>query len=205
MKLLFSFLFVFILATGCATKDEKTQHDLGLEITEIHPNKFTALTKQNLVHLFQVYDLDPFLYTRKIHVQSRVISKSHPILTLNTRYAEKPTKLLAALLHEELHWFAGLHSKNVNKAIAELKKIYPQVPTEGGSKSTHSTYLHMIICYLEYQSLKHYLGDKESKKLIEDMIKGDKIYPWIYTQVLYKNFAIKRVVHKYRLLPKPLF
>lgn len=204
MRYFLSILFIFLFVS-CATKNQATQEDLGLEITEVRPNKWTALTKQNLVHLFQVYELDPYLYTRKIRVQSRVIPHSHPVLTLNTRYAEHPNKLLASLLHEELHWFVGgENAKKTNKAIEELKKIYPQVPKEGGAKSTHSTYLHLIVCYLEYISIIHYLGEKEAKKMIEEMIKKDKVYPWIYTQVLYKNFAIKRVVHKYRLLPKAL-
>jgi hypothetical protein len=203
MMKLFIILFILTLF-GCSHQNEVTKEALGLDITEVQANKWTALTKQNLVHLAQVYDLEPFLFTRKIHIQPKATPHSHPILTLNTRYAEYPNKLLSALLHEELHWWASSHTKMIEKAILELRKIYPTVPLDPGARDDHSTYLHLVICYLEYVSLVNYLGEREAKKIINDFIKTDKLYPWIYTQVLEKNFAIKRTIHKFRLFPPVL-
>jgi hypothetical protein len=174
-----------------------------LQITEIEPNKWTALTKQNLLQLFQVYDLTPLLFTRVIQVQSRVIPHSHPVLTLNTRFAEEPKKLLATWLHEELHWWVTFKKEQTQMALKELRRIYLQVP--GANESLrHAEYLHLIVCYLEYKSLISYLGEKEAKKIIVDLIKKDRIYPWVYTQVLYKNYAVEKIVHKYGLIPPGL-
>lgn len=191
-------IFLFsVLLWGCATKKPDLT-PLGLEIVEITPNKWTAITKQNMLHLAQVYDLRPFLFTKKIHIQSQVIPHSHPVLTINTRNAEKPKKILSVWLHEELHWWALQNKKEMNLAIKELKKIYPQAP------AAKSTYLHLIICHLEMKALVFYLGEKEAREIITGIMKNDKIYPWIYYQILYKDHAIKRVVRKYKLIPPPL-
>ncbi len=191
-----------LLLWGCATKKPESA-PLGLEIVEITPNKWTAITKQNMLHLAQVYDLRPFLFTKKIHLQSQVIPHSHPVLTINTRNAENPKKLLSVWLHEELHWWTVQNSKNVNLAIRELKKIYPNAPATKSS-GANSTFLHLIVCHLELKALGFYVGDKESREIITDVMKKDKIYPWIYYQILYKDHAIKRIVRKYKLIPPPL-
>jgi hypothetical protein len=199
-------LFLPILLSlfqGCAT-DPKTPrvYEDVIEITEITPNRLTALTKQNLFHLAKVYDLKPFLYTKQIHIQSYVVPHSHPILTINTRHAERPHHLLATWLHEEFHWWVGLNSVNYERTLAELKKMFPDIP--GGNISPRSTYLHLIICYLEYRALVHYLGEKESRLIIKELIEKDKLYPWVYAQILNKRAAIAKVIVANKLLPPPL-
>ena len=193
-------LSFFIFGCASTTPDETPS---GLKITEVGPNKWTALTKQNLFHLAQVYDLTPVLFTKEVNIQSKVIPKSHPVLTLNTRNAEHPKRLLSSFLHEQLHWWAVMNNEKMNLAVKELKKIYPTAPITKGS-GPNSTYTHLIICYLEYRTLAYYLGEKESREVISVIMKKDKIYPWIYFQVLNKAFAIKKVVQKHQLLPPPI-
>lgn len=202
MKIWSLILISYVLLWGCATKGPE-QAPLDLEIVEITPNKWTAITKQNMLHLAQVYDLKPFLFTKKINIQSQVIPHSHPVLTINTRNAENPKKILSVWLHEELHWWSVQKSKSFSLAIKELEKIYPQAPVTK-SFGLNSTFLHLVICHLELKALGFYLGDKEARDVITDIMKSDKIYPWIYYQVLYKDHAIKRLVKKYKLLPPPL-
>lgn len=170
-----------------------------VKIIEVAPNKWTALTRQNLEHLLHVYDLDPFLFTKEIFIQSKVIPHSHPKLTLNTRNAEHPHKILASFLHEELHWWGVERKAQVAKAITELKKIFPRPP-----EASESTYLHLIICTLEYEALIHYLNKKEATKIIRGLITQDKVYPWVYTQVLGHHKLLMKVVTKYKLRPKPI-
>ncbi len=200
-----SWLFIILtmlFAWGCATK-VVDEHPSGLNIVEIKPNKWTAIMKQNMLQLAQVYDLSPFLFTKKIHIESMVIPHSHPVLTLNTRSAEKPKKILSVWMHEELHWWMEKNAKTTSLAIKELKKIYPQAP-KGMGKNDDSTLLHLMVCYLEMKALALYIGDKESRVIIEEIMKKDKLYPWVYYQVLYKDFAIKKVLKKYKLTPPPL-
>ncbi|MFP5386590.1 MAG: hypothetical protein ACLGHN_10955 [Bacteriovoracia bacterium] len=194
-------LSVLLLSSCASLKPEEERPKL--EVTEVNPNKWTAITKQNLLHLSQVYDLDPFLFTRKINIESRVIPHSHPVLTLNTRNAEQPKKILATFLHEEMHWWLVTKKENVDAAIRDLKKIFPKVPAEN-KRGTYSTYLHLIVNYLELLALEHYLGPKEARAIIRDtMVKG-KIYPWGYSKVLNNTKTLKRILKKHQLFPHPL-
>jgi hypothetical protein len=197
-------LIIFILSLcGCTTEAPKRVYEEVIEITEINPNRNTGLTKQNLFHLAKVYDLKPFLFTKKIHVQSFVVPHSHPVLTLNTRNAEKPNFLLATWLHEEFHWWTSSKKVETDRAIAELKKLWPTIP-KGGAANLHSTYLHMIVCWLEHRSLVHFLGERDAKEIIDTLRTKDKVYPWIYMQVLEKSDVISKVIRKNRLVPPPL-
>lgn len=172
-----------------------------LEITEINPSEWTALTKKNMLDLEMKYDLEPYLYTKKINIQSRVIPHSHPVLTLNTRNAEFPDKILSTWLHEEFHWWAELNRENIDKAINEFKVLYPKLPTEGGARNEYSTYLHLTVCYLEFKSMIHFLGEFKAKEIIKEIAFKDQIYTWIYTQILQNTGDIDAIVRRNKLLP----
>lgn len=188
-------LFLFLLVYGCSSyrTEEKVP---PLTIVEVNPDKWTAITKQNLLHLTQVYDLSPFLYTKELQIDPKAVPHSHPVLTLNTRHAENPKKILSALLHEELHWWLIQNQQNTNLAVSELRKILPGHP--------ESTHLELIISYLEERAMEYYLGNKGAKEVITSLMKKDKVRPWVYYQILYNDFAIKNVVKKYNLLPPHL-
>jgi hypothetical protein len=203
MKNAVRLLILLLLSTGCASLEEKDHIPYGLEIVEIKPDKGTALTKQNMLQLAQVYELAPFLFTKKIRIQSGVTPKSHPVLTLNTRFSEHPNKILSAWLHEELHWWSVKQKSKFILAIRDLKKVYRKVPRTKGN-GPDSTYLHLLICYIEMEALSFYLGKKEAREVISSIMKKDKINPWIYYQILYKNFAIRKTIKKHKLLPSPL-
>jgi hypothetical protein len=200
MKLIIFSILLYL--TSCASIRIE-EHPSGLEVKEIYPSKSTALTKQNLLQLAQVYDLSPFFYTKEVYIQSRTVSHSHPKLVLNTRNAEHPKKLLSSFLHEELHWWFTQNRPQTLFAIKELKKIYPNAPVTK-SNGPDSTYVHLMVCYLEFRAVSFYLGKTEGRKVISDIMKKDKLYPWIYYQVLNKDFAIKKVVEKYKLVPSVL-
>lgn len=197
----FLILTLFILS-GCAARQEPP-HPSGLVVTETNPNKWTALTKQNLLHLTQVYDLSPFIYTKNVKIESRVIPHSHPVLTLNSRNAENPKKLLSVFLHEQFHWWLTMNKTQTDLAIKDLKKIYPKAPVTK-SDGPNSTHLHLIVCYLEMRAVSFYLGKKEGREVISSIMKKDKIYPWIYNQVLNRDSAIQKVVKKHKLIPPAL-
>lgn len=194
-------LFLFFIS-NCTTKPvvQKTPGKV-MRMTEVGPDKWTALTRQNLEQLLQVYDLVPLLFTYDIHIESRVKSHSHPILTLNTRYAEHPKKLLSVFLHEQLHWWAVKNKIAMSKAMAEIKMLFPKLPPQIPVKDAPSTYQHFIICFLEYQTMIHYLQKREANRVLKDFIQKDKIYPWINTQMYLKYKAIETIIKKYKLSP----
>lgn len=203
MKILTLFLMIYLF--GCTSKPvARVNAGPQIMITEINPNKWTALTRQNIEHLIKVYHISPLFFTKNIQIQSRVIPHSHPVLTLNTRYAEQPHKLLSVLLHEQLHWWAEQRKIDVAKAMVDLKLLFPTLPSDGVAKDSHSTYLHMVVCFLEFESLVFYLGKIKANEIVRELIGQDKVYPWIYTQVLNRYREINRIVLKYNLKPDPL-
>lgn len=189
-------IFLLVLMFGCAT-GKPTQPPIVpvITMTEINPDKWTAITRQNLEHLLQVYHLSPILFTLNIQIQSRVVPHSHPVLRLSTRYAERPNKLLSALIHEQLYWWRDLKKKEFNGASKELEKIIPL-----GKPSNYQLF---IICFLEYKILTYYVGIKESKKILREFIQRDKVHPWINSQVYLKYKKIDPIIKKYRLSPIP--
>ncbi len=200
MKLTHFILFSSLIS--CSTI-QRELHPSGLDINEINPNKLTSITKQNLLHLTQVYDLTPVLFTKKIQIQSQIIPSSHPVLSLNTKYAESPDKILAIFLHEQFHWWILKNQIRTNLAIIELKALYPKAP-QTQSSGKDSTYIHLIVCYLEYAALKYYLGNSKAKNVIREFIQKEKLYPWIYSEILKNEAKIKKIIFNQKLNLPPL-
>lgn len=195
MKLLS--IFLLILLSACTTpKVAQAPKGAVLRISEIGPNKWTALTRQNLEHLLGVYDLTPLLFSEDVAIQSRAYPHSHPELTLNTRYAEQPNKLLAAFMHQQLHWWTAKNKGSLQKATKDLKKIIPKLPPK-------VTYEVLVVCFLEYDGLIYYLGKKDADKVISDFITQDKLHPWLFTVVTRGYKQIDRIILKYKLKPAP--
>ena len=194
-----TYLFVLLLS-GCTSRPQAPSIAVPmLRLTEVGPNKWTALTRQNLEHLLQIYDLSPYLLTLDIQIQSQVPSHSHPVLTLNTRFAEQPNKLLSAFVHEQLHWWAMSKTKELDQAIEEIKAILPTLPKETLGSEVNSAYLETIICFLEYKTMMHLVNKKEANKILKDFIYSDKVYPWINTQVYLKFKGIEAILNKHKL------
>lgn len=190
MKFLF---LIFLILSGCASRPEPSGLVVDLEIEEVAPDKMTALTKQNLIHLAQVYHLEPFLYTKKIKIQSKAKPQSHPVIVLNTLHAEEPHKLLGNWLHEEFHWWLTFNDKSFLRAMVQLKKSLP-----GRAKKD---YIELAVCYLEFQSLIHFLEKKEARHIILKSIQKERIHPWAYKNALSQSRMIKKILLAHKLIP----
>ena len=60
-------LLLLLSLTACSSKlVQKRSIASELEITEINPNQWTALAKKNMLGLVSEYNLEPYLYTKKI-------------------------------------------------------------------------------------------------------------------------------------------
>jgi hypothetical protein len=123
---------------------------------------------------------------------------------LNSRFAEAPHRLLAVFLHEQLHWWAEKKSDSIKVTKAKLMELIPLLPDKGLARNRESTYLHLIICFLEFRALQHYLGDTDARRVLKAMIEEDKIYPWIYQQVFDRYKDIHQTVLASGLEPEIL-
>lgn len=192
-------LVLMLLILSACSSHRPLPYD-GLIISERNPDKFTYISRQNLQHLEQVYNLKAFSFQRNVVVDSQ--AKDHKYhqedtsIVLSSSYFENPQKLLAAWLHEEFHWWARIHEKELMPVLDALKKYFP--------KSSQTGRLHLVISYLEYEALRFYLEDKEARLVINNKIKKDKYFPWTYQQVLSRTQLLRKTLSDHNLLPEVL-
>ena len=129
--------------------------------------------------------LERWQFTDKVILDDRSISHSHPVLTIDARTKAVRTDkgLLAVYLHEQIHWFLSQHPIRLRRALRDLRARYPQVKVgaeEGGARDEKSTYLHLLVCTLEYNALRSIIGKVPSTRLLS----SKPYYEWIYKIVV---------------------
>ena len=156
--------------------------------------------KDNLHIIFEKYEIEPYLFTKKIFIAPDydTIPHSHPVLTISARYLlnkEFPIeKLLIMFIHEQLHWFEEENKDKFEIVRAELKKLYPNVRLQPpfGSRFENSTYNHIIICFFEYKIVKKLINDDErTDKLYEN----PKFYIDIYETIFKYYDKIEKLLN----------
>jgi len=181
---------MLIVILSCSTLMAQTpEMEISTKNNSENENKVAAI----LEDILQEYDLSKWIFTTKVIVEQRVIPHSHPILTLNTSSMNKED-ILDTFIHEQLHWYVDEHPDAEKNAIAEFKKRYKNVPykNRAGARDEYSTYLHLIVCYLEYRSMARLIGEEESKQLMWNQTH----YTWIYNKIIEDTDYIGSVVRK---------
>lgn len=179
------FLFAIVLLTAIAFAKSP-----DIDIQPHNGNPAEQKGKVLIQDFLKKYDLEKYIFTKKIIIQSRVLPHSHPVLTLNTRQVDQPDHYFATFLHEQIHWyFDGKNSAKTDKFVKAIKLHFPTVPDSenGGSKDEYSIYLHLGVCYYEFVALSHYLGKEKAKKIFETA----DVYTWVKKQVLEKESVIQ--------------
>jgi hypothetical protein len=157
-------------------------------------------TKSQLERLMAQHDLSKWLFTKKVLIDRDAgIPHSHPVLTLDTDYLKDDELLLSTFVHEQIHWFMMQRHEQTEKAMAELRVMFPQAPKgpPDGARDEVSTYLHLLVCYLEYQADRELLGELRARQVIEFW--ATHHYRWVYRQVLDEGRKLGAVVRKHRL------
>ncbi|MEW6131277.1 MAG: hypothetical protein AB1757_29880 [Acidobacteriota bacterium] len=158
-------------------------------------------TKEQLQKLLKTYDLSKWTFTNSIVIDEKSIPHSHPILILHTRHLKDDELLLSTYVHEQFHWFLVQKAKETDEAIKELRMLFPKVPVgfpEGG-RDEESTYLHLLVCYLEYRADKELLGELKAKQVM-DFWATDH-YTWIIKTVLERQRDIFNIMLRHKLIP----
>lgn len=158
-------------------------------------------TVQIMQELLAQYNLSKWLFTTKVQVEAMAIPHSHPILTLNTKYLRDPNGklgLLSTFIHEQLHWHCEANEKQVNAIIKKLQKKYPTVPykSQEGAKDEYSTYLHLIVCSLEYYAMQ----ELTTKTKAQEILQAENHYTWIYDTVIKDERYLKRLLKRKEML-----
>jgi len=121
-----------------------------------------------LRRLIDQYDVSRFSFTYSVMINEFAAPHSFPVLTLNAVYLNDDASALSTFLHEQLHWYGLVRQQAVDTAIADLKRMYPNVPVGGGqgARDEYSTYIHLIVGLQEYDAAASYLGRAEAKRVI---------------------------------------
>jgi hypothetical protein len=173
----------------------------NLEITLKRNTPDEARTRDQLRRLLATYDLSPWMYTTSIVIDERAIPFSHPVLTLHTRHAKDDELLLSTFVHEQFHWFLAERREPTELAITDLRKLFPTVPAGGiaGARDEYSTYLHLLVCYLEQQADLRVLGELKTKQVMAFWATDH--YTWVYEMVIGRSREIGQIMRERKLLP----
>ncbi len=170
----------------------------GLQISTKNKTDKELRKKEQLERLLKQHDLSKWLHTKAVVIDEQTgIPHSHPVLTLNADQIDDDPGTLSTFIHEQIHWLADAKSAQTEKAIEELKVIYPEAPSgpPEGARNRYSTYLHLIVCYLEYEGMRELVGDEKARQIIDGLSK--RFYKWVYRTVLNDTAKIKAVVQKH--------
>ena len=172
-----------------------------IEITLKNNTAAEAQTRSQLQRLIGEHDLSKWTFTRTVQIDEKAIPHSHPVLTLHTRHIKDDELLLSTYVHEQIHWRLVQMSKETDEAIKELRVMFPKVPSGGreGARDEGSTYLHLLVIYLEYRADRELMGELKAKQVMEFWA-GDH-YTWIYRTVLERTRDIGGIAFKYNLVP----
>lgn len=170
----------------------------GIQITCKESTVNEIRVRTELYFLIRKYNLKNYFFTDAVIInESADNPHSHPVLTLNTRHSGDI--LLSTFIHEQIHWYAVQHFPRMKDAVEELKIIYPTVPVgyPNGARDEFSTYLHIIINWLELDAISVLLEKNEYEEVV-DFLKKDH-YRWIYNMVISDYDVIKKVLDKYEI------
>lgn len=169
-----------------------------LDISLHDGNDRERRAEQQLRRLLDEHDVTPWIFTREIVIQSGVLPHSHPVLTLNTRHVDDDLRQLSTFVHEQIHWFVNADTLAAEATLAELRRLYPEVPVgrPEGARSEFSTYLHLIVCWLELDAMTRLVGAGQARKLLADF--GQ--YTWNYEHVLRDTDKIGSVLRRHGLI-----
>jgi hypothetical protein len=173
----------------------------NIDITLKQGSKEEEQTKAQLQRLIKSYDVSKWIFTRTVQIDEKAIPHSHPVLTMSTRHLKDDELLLSTFVHEQIHWFLTQNHKSTEEAKKELRGLFPKVPVSfpEGASDEESTYLHLIVVYLEYRAGRELLGELKARQVMEFWAADH--YTWVYKTVLERPRDIGVIAFKYKLVP----
>ena len=164
----------------------------SVEIHTAHRGPRELQAQQELQTILTKYDLRKYLFTRRVIFDRDAINHAFPELTLNVRFTGSEDELLSSFLHEQLHWWLRNHPNEMERALRQLRRLYPRVPVglPEGADTEYSTYGHLVDCYLEIRADRRLIGETRTM----EVIRRKPWYTWIYRTILHDEPTIASIV-----------
>jgi len=177
---------------------------ITIDLTTVH--ELVEKARDLLIKQRSEYDLSKWEYTKEVRIAPYEIPHSHPVLTLNARLVDGPSKdeeaFLSTYIHEQLHWaLDDYRPSETEEAIQVLRKKYPDFH-EGlpvTAKNEASSYLHLIVNWLELTVMTDLIGIAPAKNLMARF----HHYTKIYETVLRDYDEIQAVLRDTGIVPMP--
>lgn len=175
-----------------------------------------ARAREQLRRILSRYDLDPWMFTRRVRIATGVDPRSHPVLTLNTDFLDSDVMQLSVFLHEQAHWFvsqsvphrAPEDASDEVAVIRELRRLYPDPP----DVADYGTYAHLIVAWVELDAMVELLGEegargslraKVDRLVDEPLSEVDQRYAWYNMRVLEDTHEIGAILARHDLIITP--
>jgi hypothetical protein len=151
----------------------------GVDVRAAHGTDQELDGAAALREVLAAFDLRRWMFTDLVMVDEEIRGGfSHPLTINPVLLLRRPASALSTFLHEQLHWVEG---PGVDAATTEASQRWPQPPPPpAGGHDAESTWLHMTVCALEYQSLCELLGTEAAAA----ELRQQKHYSWLYEQIL---------------------
>ncbi len=140
-------------------------------------------------------------------ITHHAVPHAHPGLVMTTR--DQGDHLLAAFVHQQLHWWTRTHPR-ISAAIANTHQTWATVPTKngGGAATEDQTRMALIVCHLEQRAMHHIVGDHRSRTLLRQQITTARVLSWVYNQIHLHGRELDRIcttrdLWPHRLQPDP--
>lgn len=167
----------------------------GVEIRTAQDTERENAGRAALQEILDRYDLRRWMFTDLITVDETIRGGvSHPLTLSPVLLVRRPAMTLTSFLHEQLHWVDG---PGADSAHAEASERWPNPPpfSAGGAADANSTWLHLTVCALEYQSLSEILGTAAAAA----ELRQHTGYAWIYGQILADPDWFAEFLHRHGL------
>jgi hypothetical protein len=173
----------------------------ALDITLARGTQREERTRDQLLRIIAKHDVSRWVRTTTLRIEEGAIPFSHPVLRLNTRHLSDDHALLSTFLHEQIHWLLTERRGACREALKDLRPRYLEIPVghPEGARDRESSYLHLVVNYLELVALEEMIG-AEAARTVFDFWLTDH-YTGIYRIVLNDREAIAEIVERHRLLP----
>ena len=188
----------FVLASALYVVAETSLAGESLTIVAKNDDALEIALRKRVEFSAVKYSLDRWLYTKKILIdKNSPRPHSNPVLTLSvtTKFPRDDMELVEMLLHEEFHWHVALHSRlSETQLIQQLKKVLSPLRSAEpyGSGDEASTYVHVLVCFMEYKVLSNIFGRDSVRSRVSSL----GFYTDIYAAVLDQgnNDAIEAIL-----------
>jgi hypothetical protein len=176
---------------------------LHIDVDLEHARREGERVRDLLAALRRRHDLARFEYTTVVRIVPGGDTFAHPILTLGNRFTENEDILLSTYLHEQMHWYLWHLGTPERDMVApffdELVRRYPDAPIAlpDGARNYESTYLHLVVNWLEVAATSELIGRPRAFALAE----AQYTYRWIYRTVVRDWDALGELYERHGLVP----